>query len=70
MTHFLDWASSKDLYALYCSGGHVVICGLLPQAVLKPEVHVDICNPITAKDCVDVHGPCYHQLPCDICVVT
>lgn len=29
-------------------GGHVGICGPLPQAVLKPKVHVDSYGPTAA----------------------
>lgn len=34
----------EDLYDQCCLGGHVGICGLLPQALLKPKVHEDVCR--------------------------
>lgn len=33
---------------------------LLPQAVLKPEVHVDVHSPIAAGNGVEDLGPSYH----------
>ena len=32
----------------------------LPQAMLKPEVHVDVCDLTAAGSHVDVPGPRYH----------
>lgn len=36
----------KDKSSMVCAvpGSHVGICGLLPQAVLKPKVHEDVCE--------------------------
>lgn len=39
MVHYLDWTPSKC-----CSRGHIVICGPLTQAWLKPKVHVNVLS--------------------------
>ena len=44
-------------------GVHFVICGLLFQAMLKPKVHVDVCDPTAARGyslCFDVSGLSHH----------
>lgn len=62
MVPLLDWPSLKDCKDsrcpwYTCSG----IQGPLPEAVLKPEVHVDVRDPTATESHVDVSGSSYHQ---------
>jgi hypothetical protein len=40
--------------------GHFGIHHLLPQAILKPKVHMVVCDPTAVRSSVDVPGPRYH----------
>lgn len=40
------------------------IHSLLPKAILKPKVPVDVSDPIATGGCVYVPGPSYHLRPC------
>lgn len=53
----------KPLQSVLPLEGHFGIYEPLPQAILKPEIHVDICGPTKAGSHVDVPGPSYHQRP-------
>lgn len=62
---FVSWIKPPQKTTTVCAapGGHFGIYEPLPQAILKPEIHVDICGPTKAGSRVDVPGPSYHQRP-------
>lgn len=43
-------------------GGHIGTRGPLSQAVLKPEIHLNVLGPAALEQgSADVYGPCYPE---------
>lgn len=64
---FIFWVGPPQITSMVHAsvGGHIGTRGPLIQAVLKPEVHLDVLGPAAFEEgSVDVYDPCYHWRPC------